>query len=289
MTNYHFGIEIEVIVEPHKIRPPLNEKHALYYEKLAAALRNRNLKAKADSLQNGYAKKPEHYDKWWITSDSSLGNDPNRSTKEYSSPLSQMQHFEYTNSKLAVQLEAVSPILTCESYWEDEIETFWTAMRKVFHMPDRSSRCGSHIHVSLGQGRAFSLPQLKTIAFGVVRYEPLILSLLKADRVSNNYCQPNTSNSTPLHQCGSNATRLAHLINGAINATELKNIMQNDRKVLWNFDNVVPGGSGTIEFRGGRGLRGEVRTKRWIACTIALIDFILTMVSFELEILCSKC
>lgn len=74
MVDYHFGVEIEVRVEPHKIRHPLSEKHALYYEKLAAALRNRGLQARADDLQGRYGKHPEHYDKWWITKDGSLGH-----------------------------------------------------------------------------------------------------------------------------------------------------------------------------------------------------------------------
>lgn len=74
MTDFHFGIEIEVIVAPHKVRYPLEEYHALYYGKLAASLRKRGLRAEADNLREGYGKRPEHYDKWWITKDGSLGD-----------------------------------------------------------------------------------------------------------------------------------------------------------------------------------------------------------------------
>jgi hypothetical protein len=83
MADYHFGIEIEVIVGPHKVRTPLSSKHALYYGKLAASLRKRGLKAKADDLQQGYTKRPEHYDKWWITKDGSLGSHIDKSKKTY--------------------------------------------------------------------------------------------------------------------------------------------------------------------------------------------------------------
>ena len=52
-----------------------------------------------------------------------------------------------------------------------------------------------------------------------------------------------------------------------------------DRYVLWNFDNVVqPGGSGSVEFRGGRAFRGPVRTKRWIAFVMAFVHFCLNQV-----------
>ncbi|KAF5532982.1 swim zinc finger domain-containing protein [Fusarium mexicanum] len=261
MADYHFGIEIEVIVEPHKIRTPLSTKHALYYSKLAASLRKRGLKAKADDLQQGYNKRPEHYDKWWITKDGSLGSHTDK-----------------------IPMEAVSPVLSLranwEHNWEHEIDVFWTAMRVVFHMPDRSLLCGSHIHVSKGLNQTFSLSQVKKIAFGVVYYEGLILQLLMRERANNRYCKQNTLNSTQLMRCNGNFNAIAELIKSAKSTTALKNIMQNDRYVLWNFDNIVPGSSGTIEFRGGRCLRGEIRTKRWIAFTIALIQALLNMASF---------
>ncbi|KAG5744183.1 hypothetical protein H9Q70_013106 [Fusarium xylarioides] len=258
MADYHFGIEIEVIVEPHKVRTPLSTKHALYYGKLAASLRKRGLKAKADDLQQGYTKRPEHYDKWWITKDGSLGSHTDK-----------------------IPMEAVSSVLSLranwEHTWEHEIDVFWTAMRVVFHMPDRSLLCGSHIHVSKGLNQTFSLPQIKKIAFGVVYYEGLILKLLMRERANNRYCKQNTLNSTQLMRCNGNFNAVAELIKSAKSTTALKNIMQNDRYVLWNFDNIVPGSSGTIEFRGGRCLRGEIRTKRWIAFTIALIQALLNM------------
>lgn len=175
-------------------------------------------------------------------------------------------------------MEAVSPILRCRSDWEEEIDIFWTAMRAVFHMPDRSMKCGSHIHVSRGRSNTFSLSEFQTIAYGIVLYEPLILELLMRERSSNAYCKPNTRDSIQLRSCGSDYMAISRLIKGAGNTTALRRIMQDNRYVLWNFDNIVAGKSGTIEFRGGRCLRGEIRTKRWIAFTLALIDAILSMV-----------
>lgn len=71
MTSWTFGIEIEGVLRPHTLRLPIN--HAEYYMKLAAALRRRGLKSKADDLQGPYRKRADHYDKWWITRDGSLG------------------------------------------------------------------------------------------------------------------------------------------------------------------------------------------------------------------------
>ncbi|KAK6441238.1 hypothetical protein LTR95_002537 [Oleoguttula sp. CCFEE 5521] len=51
-------------------------------------------------------------------------------------------------------------------------------------------------------------------------------------------------------------------------------LMQEERYVLWNFANLLKTKK-TIEFRGGRGLRGPKRTKWWIAFVVGFIDFLL--------------
>ncbi len=282
MADYTIGIEIEVHVEPHKVRQPLHEKHALYYEKLAAALRNRGLRAKANNLQNN-AKYPDSYQAWWITRDSSLGTPEGLSKTILPYRLYLSQHlatsrFQVTDREFPVPMEAVSPVLTSGANWSHEIDTFWAAMRAVFHMPERSTACGSHIHVSKGQNKTFTLSQLKTIAYGIAVYEPLVIKLLMSCRTVNPYCKRNTQASTLLRQCGGSRHAIAQLIASVASAESLRNTMQDDRYVLWNFSNIVPGKSGTIEFRGGRFLRGEVRTKRWIAFTVAFIHALLSMV-----------
>nr|OQO24329.1 hypothetical protein B0A51_07179 [Rachicladosporium sp. CCFEE 5018] len=69
---YNFGIEIELISRPHTVRSPLVRIE--YYERLAASLRKRALSAQADTSTENYRKHTEHYDKWWITRDGSLGD-----------------------------------------------------------------------------------------------------------------------------------------------------------------------------------------------------------------------
>lgn len=69
-TEFGFGIEIEAVVQPWKRRPEWTP--ARYYERLAQALRNRDLPAKGDPCTDSYRKHPEHYGKWFITRDGSL-------------------------------------------------------------------------------------------------------------------------------------------------------------------------------------------------------------------------
>ncbi|KAH8718860.1 hypothetical protein HC256_003488 [Beauveria bassiana] len=246
MTTWTFGVEIEAVVRPHTPRPPLDA--ALYYKKLAAALVKRGLKAEADDLLSGDRRRPASYEKWWITRDGSLGT--------------------YSD---AIALEAVSPIFEVRRNWDTDIDTFWAAMRAVFHMPDRNTRCGSHVHIAPGCGKHFRLDTLKKMAFGIVVFEPLVLQMLPEYRADNPYCQPNTRNSERLSACRGNKAQIAELISTASTCIALRGIMQKNRYVIWNFDNTLPNKSGTIEFRGGRMLRGEIRTKRWITFAICFL------------------
>jgi len=148
----------------------------------------------------------------------------------------------------------------------------------VFKTPDRSHACGSHIHISPGTHREWSNDELRDVAAGIAYYESYLHELIPATRRNNQYCQRNTISSSRLRayrpQSGGAWDRLLPVLRSATKA-EIVSLMQGDRKVLWNFANVVHGGKGTIEFRGGRHLRGPVRTKRWIAFVIAYIHLLL--------------
>ena len=179
---------------------------------------------------------------------------------------------------LLVPLEAVSPKLQTNKKWEDEIDAFWSAMRAVFHAPRRASRCGSHVHVSPSRGH-FNLRELQAIAFAVIWYDDEVQQILHRCRRDSEYCRRNRAHSRELWNKDMKAT--ANLINNVSDESSLVRIIQgwdkDDRRTLWNFHNVTskPGSgksaTGSMEFRGGRCLRGPVRTKRWIAFTIAFV------------------
>ncbi|KAK6442380.1 hypothetical protein LTR95_001396 [Oleoguttula sp. CCFEE 5521] len=252
---YNFGIEIELICKPHKVRSPLVPTE--YYERLAASIRKRGLRAQADDLAAGYRKHREHHDKWWITRDSSLG-DP---------------------SHPQIPLEAVSPILSTRHDWENEINTFWIAHRKVFHMPEKSTKCGSHVHVS-PSGKKWSLRQLRDIAVGIVYFEALINAMLPAARRNNDYCLRNSVSSSRLKSYISQGQAGWQRFMAAVTSADrdaLLALLQKERKVLWNFSHIVDGGIGTIEFRGGRGLRGERKSKWWIAFAVGYLHLLCTL------------
>ena len=151
-------------------------------------------------------------------------------------------------------------------------------MRAVFHEPRRSSRCGSHVHVSPKRGY-FNLKELQAIAFAVVWYDDEVQKILHRCRRDSNYCRRNRAHSQELRDKDMSAS--ADLINNVSDEASLVRVVQGwdreDRRTLWNFHNVTPkpnsgkSATGSVEFRGGRCLRGPVRTKRWIAFTIAFV------------------
>jgi hypothetical protein len=173
-----------------------------------------------------------------------------------------------------VPIEAVSPKFRSLENWEDDIDTFWQATSAVFHMPIQSSKCGSHVHVSSSRG--YTLDDLKRIAYGVVRYEKQVQQILPASRRDNGYCRRNSKNSKTLGKTASLRSRAA-AIRRCQSRDSLKQVMQDERRVLWNFANITT--HGTVEFRGGRGLRGPIRTKRWIAFAVGFIELSLQKVN----------
>lgn len=185
-----------------------------------------------------------------------------------------------------MELEAVSPIFHTSKDWESRIDAFWHAQNTVFHMPAKNKSCGSHVHVAPGTRQRWSLEQLRNIAVGITCYEKQVREMLPVERRDNEYCRENTSSSGRLisyYSASEGWNPLKSAVRGLSRAS-LISLMQNGRRVLWNFEPAAESGIGTIEFRGGRHLRGHVRTKRWIAFAVAYIHFLLEEVSISIAV-----
>ena len=187
----------------------------------------------------------------------------------------------------AVALEAVSPVFNSRDYWEKNIHRFWEAVNYCIDVEPNFS-CGSHVHVApFPNSRQthiyFSMEQLRKIAYAVATEEYWISQILPKERLYNRYCKFNSSCvNRRWRECGYDWAAYAPMLGlirreilGLNSAQQLCEYMQGrDRYALWNFQNTVQNrttGKGTIEFRGGRHLRGEKNTKRWVAFAIAFI------------------
>jgi hypothetical protein len=81
---YYFGIELEMIVEPHTVRDfaryagtydDRQEYHRLYYEKLVRSMKKRGVPTKSITSSPSLYEKHGDKTRWFITSDSSIVND----------------------------------------------------------------------------------------------------------------------------------------------------------------------------------------------------------------------
>ena len=194
------------------------------------------------------------------------------------------------NTSVTVALEAVSRKFEVSSSWEGEIDTFWTAMNDLFwlcsDLTESNLSCGSHIHVA-PTTRSFTLRELKQIALATIIHEDHILAILPKFRRNNEYCMPNSSvqNTQLWNDYGrlknkDGLTECRKRILGFRSSTELVRYIQGEeRKVLWNFNNTLHDGSGTVEFRGGRFLLDAESTKSWATFAFLFIDRALRSVS----------
>ncbi|KAI9716674.1 MAG: hypothetical protein M1812_005212 [Candelaria pacifica] len=263
---YSFGVEIEIVALPKTIydssnqREFLNNDFGYWRQRLADALNRKEVYT--DRFLRAVASRPSgsYEGKWHIVHDGSL---------------------RVTNYEVA--LEAVSPIMDRPYYdLKFQIDPFWKVTRKIFNIQKNTS-CGAHIHVGLSgrdPNRRYQLAELMKVAYAVATQEKFILQILPQERVDNDYCRPSSFRSEELKLDLEDEpdihsewpfSRIAKALLRMKNREALIEYMQaGSRYVLWNFKNVV-GRSGTVEFRGGRHLRGPVRTKRWIAFTVSFV------------------
>lgn len=191
----------------------------------------------------------------------------------------------------------MSPVLSTSDRWRSSIDDFWDAWRLVFYVPQPSNLCGSHVHVSPSPAESFSLSQLRRVAYGVVFYEPFVQQLLPVSRRTSPYCKPNTKHSDALRRImlSSHCTEcgLAEVWEQILDSNDresLRDLMQHsstnqdDRRVLWNFDNVFMWCSGTVEFRGGHSLMFQSDTKMWISLAVAFVHLCLCQVCIPLKL-----
>ena len=131
----------------------------------------------------------------------------------------------------------------------------------------------------------------KDIAFAIVLYEDFVHAILPRSRKENKYCPRNSkSEGSGLQERAESGMTAASVwdakvdIIGISSLNRLISYMQNDRYVLWNFQNIYPRDgsvacSHTLEFRGASQFLNTQTTLRWIAFAVAFINLALEEVS----------
>lgn len=79
--KFEFEVDIEVIVEPHLVRDPFDCYS--YFERLAAAIRNRGENSVAATGSGKHQKHLEHHHKHWSITDNNFLGSVNAPDGEY--------------------------------------------------------------------------------------------------------------------------------------------------------------------------------------------------------------
>lgn len=169
----------------------------------------------------------------------------------------------------------------------NELDLFWEAMNTVFKV-QRNFSCGSQVHVA-PRGRQWRIRELKIITYAIITQEHLIEAFLTKERRGIQYCKNNSEVSGYMSDFFANGksaflfSQVSDSVRQITQNFQIHNLMHGDDSpgarpyVLWNFQNIMVG-SGTIEFRGGRHLRGPNRSKWLVTFVVAYISLALKQV-----------
>jgi len=243
-----FGYEIET-----ESRPKKNSGWTAIqqYAKLAKQLSSKGIPAISSTSKTKY---PPSYKKWWIANDSSIKTSSN-----------------------TISMECVSTVQDFDKHvWESEVKNFWAVLLSLFEVK-KNFTAGTHIHVA-PWGKPFSLKQAQIIAFACCYYEPYVISLMPKERRDYKYCQRNTQvagrmailyKQKKIHVIASDIKKKGSL--KSLCTYMQGGVDSGHRRVMWNFQGLLKKKTGTIEFRGGRHMRGPGRTIRWITFVVVFV------------------
>lgn len=174
-----------------------------------------------------------------------------------------------------------------------ETEIFWESYKLSFNKPIKSELPGFDIHVvprRQGQDIRFTLDESKAIAYGTILWEAQVQQLLLIPNRDQKSVQRNAvSLESSNYKEIANVKRKFEAISNEQQLAKLMHGSGLNHEVLWDFMNIGPKESrqptsetGKIMFRGGRRLKGEERTERWVAFVITFVDLCLANASHNL-------
>lgn len=96
---------------------------------------------------------------------------------------------------LVVELELTSPILTFDSSgkWREDIRKAFRSVEDIADIHINFS-CGTHVHISPGDGRNWTLAELKEIYNAAIHFEDAFRQLVPPSRRDNFSCKSNAQN-----------------------------------------------------------------------------------------------
>ncbi|KXX73994.1 hypothetical protein MMYC01_209014 [Madurella mycetomatis] len=266
--TFQFGIEIELFLGSRKQKTPTFQSLA---EEVSRKLRKAGI---SNHIQQSNDKSTGKYRKWSIVQEVSIAPS--------------LTHYG---------IELVSPIYTLHpdgsgsnggvSHWAAELAKLFSALHKHF-LVSPSPKCATHIHVS-GLPVPLSGGELAGLAKMALYFERAVDLLVPADRRgAKHWCQSSRASPTLL---GLSLSECLAALDGAAVAVapvvEAMNLVSpaspagrsfrrtadfvHGKVYKWNFTGMLPGGSGTVEFRQPAGCVAAGDAAAWVRFTLAFV------------------
>ncbi|KAM7200866.1 putative amidoligase enzyme, partial [Naviculisporaceae sp. PSN 640] len=179
-------------------------------------------------------------------------------------------------------IELVSRVLHSEDDWQAELDKIFDILETHCEVKTTHS-CGTHVHVSPGQGQRFSDDQLRAVCKGLTYFEQPLLAILPGNRKDNKYCLSNILQppaefgpefelQSAWQSIPTNSWAPVLEILQKINRGNLESIFGGLGKCsAWNFVRcLIEESSGTIECRRPPGIESAQQAKHWTGLVLGL-------------------
>ncbi|OIW34290.1 hypothetical protein CONLIGDRAFT_688027 [Coniochaeta ligniaria NRRL 30616] len=162
--------------------------------------------------------------------------------------------------------------LDASQEWRGDITNAFESVT-TFCKIKTNKTCSTHIHISPGDGKDWTLDELKEISMAVTYFEWAFLALLPPHRRKSAFCQSHTAGRSWAKADRKEARKLTRLMN-----PDPRNGNTSTKDYAWHFGNIFPGPSGmestgkTIEWRQPPGVETADACLAWTELALNFIQ-----------------
>ncbi|OIW34293.1 hypothetical protein CONLIGDRAFT_675289 [Coniochaeta ligniaria NRRL 30616] len=261
-TPLRLGLEIEAVFVPKELEALGPGGKPLEPKEFAAQLANgfSNTLGLHSVYGDDYNKyRGKKYKEWEIIHDETLREDP---------------------TNMTYPLEITSPILTFdpEGNWRHQVRKLFAHIDTKCVRMETNKSCGFHVHLSPGDGKPWTLDQLKRICFSIYYFEGALLALLPVSRRHSMFVSSRQMYNRNFFNLSTKACY--QLIFEKKSIRDLVCLMQEEEDVCcsWNFRNLLgdkPGWKSTgatIEWRQPPGITTVEECLVWAEVAVTFVQ-----------------
>ncbi|KAJ6442646.1 hypothetical protein O9K51_03821 [Purpureocillium lavendulum] len=176
------------------------------------------------------------------------------------------------------KVEIVSKVLGSSQNWQSEVKRVFDALHRSFDI-HLTKDCSMHVHVSPGQGKSFTVDQVRSIVKATAYYDKAITEYVPAERKNNPWAVANFSSprlNSNVKKAYDQVLRdgwgpVFRAIDSVVRVrVATAHSLFNDRSLSWNFSRLADD-CGTVEFRRPPGVSNAASATEWAQFTLSFV------------------